>query len=82
MPLGTPGTPGGSTTTTTTTGSSTGSTGSSGSAQTSSAQTVSNSSSLPTTGADLAAMVAGGLAAIGLGVVSLLTIRRRRTARI
>jgi len=79
---GAPGTPGGSTTTTTTTGSSTGSTGSTGSTQTSSAQTVSSSSSLPTTGADLAAMVGGGLAAIGLGVVSLLTIRRRRTARI
>jgi LPXTG-motif cell wall-anchored protein len=43
---------------------------------------VSSSSSLPTTGADLAAMVGGGLAAIGLGAASLLTIRRRRTARI
>jgi LPXTG-motif cell wall-anchored protein len=37
---------------------------------------------LPTTGADLAAMVAAALAAIAAGVASLLTIRRRRGARI
>jgi LPXTG-motif cell wall-anchored protein len=33
---------------------------------------------LPTTGADLAAMVAAGLGAIGVGIASMLTIRRRR----
>jgi LPXTG-motif cell wall-anchored protein len=41
-----------------------------------------NSGLLPTTGADLAGMVAAALAAIAAGVVSLLTIRRRRAARI
>jgi LPXTG-motif cell wall-anchored protein len=69
-----PGKPGTTTTTTTTT------TG--GSPQTT-AQTVSSTHGLlPTTGADLAAMVAAGLAAIAAGVVSLFTIRRRRAARI
>ena len=67
-----PGKPG--TTTTTTTGG--------GSPQTT-AQTVSSTHGLlPTTGADLAGMVAAALAAIAAGVVSLLTIRRRRAARI
>jgi LPXTG-motif cell wall-anchored protein len=41
-----------------------------------------NSGLLPTTGADLAGMVAAALAAIAAGAVSLLTIRRRRAARI
>jgi hypothetical protein len=72
---GHPGTPGqpGTTTTTSHTG---------GSPQTT-AETVSdNSGLLPTTGADLAGMVAAALAAIAAGAVSLLTIRRRRAARI
>ena len=65
-----PGKPG---TTTTSTG---------GSPQTT-AQTVSSTSGLlPTTGADLAGMVGAALAAIGVGAVSLLSIRRRRTARV
>jgi LPXTG-motif cell wall-anchored protein len=42
----------------------------------------SSSGLLPTTGADLAGLVAVALAAIGAGVVSLLTIRRRRATRI
>ena len=52
-----------------------------GSTLTSSSQGTS-SGLLPTTGADLAGMVAGGLAAIAAGVLSLLTLRRRRAARI
>jgi ChpA-C len=69
-----PGKPGTTTTTTTTTAG--------GSPQTT-AQTVSSTHGLlPTTGADLAGMVAAALAAIAAGAVSLLTIRRRRAARI
>jgi LPXTG-motif cell wall-anchored protein len=49
---------------------------------TTAASTTGSSGLLPTTGADLAGMVAGGVAAIAAGVLSLLTIRRRRTARI
>jgi hypothetical protein len=66
---GKPGTPG----TTTNTG---------GSPQTTAQTVSSNSGLLPTTGADLAGMVAGAMAAIAAGVVSLLTVRRRRAARI
>jgi LPXTG-motif cell wall-anchored protein len=36
---------------------------------------------LPTTGADLAGMVAAAVAAIAAGALSLLTVRRRRAAR-
>ena len=36
----------------------------------------------PTTGADLAGMAVGGLAAIAAGVLSLLTLRSRWAARI
>ena len=64
--------------TSTSTGSGTGT----GSTLTSSSQGTSSSGLLPTTGADLAGMVAGGLVAIAAGVLSLLTLRRRRTARI
>jgi LPXTG-motif cell wall-anchored protein len=46
------------------------------------ASTTGSSGLLPTTGADLAAMVAAGLAAIAAGVVSLFAIRRRRAARV
>ena len=63
-------------------GVSTGSSTSTGSTQTTTAAQTVSSSGLPTTGADLAAMIGGALAAIALGVVSLLTMRRRRTARI
>jgi LPXTG-motif cell wall-anchored protein len=53
-----------------------------GSPQTTAETVSSNSGLLPTTGADLAGMVAAGLTAIAAGVLSLLTIRRRRAARI